>query len=280
MHKMNCQSCGAEQSGNYCTVCGEERLTPKLRSSSYLMKSFFTELTDIDGKFWFTTKNLILHPGQIDYDYSIGRRNIYIKPVTLFLMINVLFVMLSSLTDFYIKFSAQIELQAYSTIIRPHVLDYVASTGLALNEFSQQYDQLVKLLARSLIIIQVPIFAIFLALICYRKNYYFGDYITFSLNYHSWFLLLMIVIIYPDYPIRWINETELLPFKIPSIWRYLLTGAVLIYFSIAIQRMFRFSWLQTLLRVPFVLVAFFASHFLYRFSQLFITISLMDTTTG
>ena len=279
MQNTSCQSCGSEQPERYCPFCGEERVTPELRSSKYLFKTLFTELTDLDGKVWRTLKNLIIHPGQIDYDYSIGRRKIYIKPVTLFLIINVFFVMFSTLSDFYVNFYSQVNLQNYSQWTTPHLLEYVSSTGLELNQFGERYDQLVKVLARSLIILQVPFFAFFVAIICYRKNYFSGDYMTFSLTYHSWFLIMFTVIVYPDNAIAWINQQEILPFTIPYIRSVLLWGLMLGYMTFAMRKMFQFGWVDTLIRLPFLFVGFGLSHALYRFTQLVITVLLVDTGT-
>lgn len=277
MQNTSCQSCGTELTDKYCPACGEQRISPELRSSGYLLKTFFTELTDLDSKLWLTLKNLLFRPGQIDYDYSIGRRKIYIKPITLFLLINVIFVMFSTLSDFFVNFYSQVHLQNYSQWTTPFLLDYVATTGLDEQQFGERYDQLVKVLARSLIILQVPFFAFFVAIICFKKGYFSGDYMTFSLVYHSWFLLLFIVIVYPDQAIAWVNQLEILPFTIPYTRRFLLWSVMLIYMALAMRKMFQFSWLDTLLRLPFLFVGFGLSHALYRFTQLVITTLLIET---
>ena len=105
MRTNQCKSCGAEQTGRYCPECGEQRLNPELRSAGHIVKQLFTELTDLNGKFWLSLKTLISQPGKFDKDYSIGRRKIYIKPITLFLLINVVFVMFATLSDFFVNFS-------------------------------------------------------------------------------------------------------------------------------------------------------------------------------
>ena len=193
-----CKSCGALQTSRYCPECGEERLSPELRSAGYLVKQLFTELTDLNGKFLTTLKTLILKPGLVDRDYADGRRKIYIKPVTLFLLINVFYLMFATLSDFFINFSSQLNLQIYSDLVKPLLLDYVKDTGWTVNEFRERYNQLVKVLARSLIIIQVPFFALFIGVICYQRRHFSGDYLTFSLNFHSMLLIISLSAEYID----------------------------------------------------------------------------------
>ena len=276
MSAQQCKSCGAEQTDRFCPVCGEERLRPELRSAGYIVKQLFTELTDLNGKFWLTFKTLFLKPGVIDHDYSIGRRKIYVKPITLFLVINVIFVMFSTLSDFYVNFSSQLEFQIYSGSIKSWIIEYVNESGWTIQEFNERYNQLVKVLARSLIIIQVPFFALFMGVICYQKQLYSGDYLTFSLNYHSCLLMLFLVSAYIDKVFFYINQTEILPFQFKNVIWFILYGGVITYLIFALRRMFNFNWWQLAWRIPVIVVAYYLSHFAYRFVQLLITISLIE----
>ena len=271
-----CKSCGAPQTSRYCPECGEQRLTPKLRSVGYILRDLFKDITEVDGKVWLTLRKLLFSPGSIDRDFWEGRRKIYMRPITLFLLINVLFVMFSSLSDFYVNFYSQRDLQQYSQWVTPHLMSYIDSQGWDVKDFAAHYDQMVKVLARSLIILQVPIFALFVALICRKKGFFSGDFVTFSLNFHSLFLILFLVIGYPDLLIRAINNLEVLPFNIPYIKFTILQAGMLIYLFFAMRRLFGFSNWQTLWRLPFVVIAYFLSHIIYRFLQLIITTSMIE----
>lgn len=278
MNETCCKSCHATQTGKYCPECGEVKLSPELRSFRYILKDLATEISDVDGKLWRTLRTLLFHPGQIDYDYSIGRRRIYIKPVTLFLLINVGYVMFATLTDFFVSFYDQLSLQGYSSLVKPYVMNYIEQSGIGYAEFAERYNQLVKVLARSLIIIQVPFFALFMALICYKRDLYSGDYLTFALNYHSWILILFVVGVYPDQFIRWFNQLGILPIGLPYIQWWIIFGGKILYASFAMKTMFQFNWLNVLWRVPLVIVAYYISHTIYRFIQLLITVSLIETS--
>lgn len=271
-----CKSCGAEQTSRYCPECGEQRLNPSLRSATYVVKELFRELTEVDGKLWRTLRTLIFTPGQIDKDYATGRRRIYIKPITLFLIINVIFVMFATLSDFFVNYYSQRDWQPYSELTKPWLVDYVAQTGWTEKEFAERYDQLVKVLARSLIIIQVPFFALLMGILCYRRSLFSGDYLTFALSYHSWVLILFLIAEYTDKAADYINQTEVLPIKLTGILFYILFLGKIIYLSLAMRRMFDFSWINVIWRLPFAVAAYYVAHGVYRFIQLIITTSLIE----
>ena len=116
-----CVSCGAEVTGRFCVRCGEQQLDPELRALSHLAKDFIEGLTSVDGKLMRTLQYLFLKPGQLDFDYHIGKRSPYIKPITLFLLINVFFVSFASITDFYLIFSDQLNAQLYTPFVRENI---------------------------------------------------------------------------------------------------------------------------------------------------------------
>ena len=68
-------SCGAEITGRFCVRCGEQQLDPELRALSHLARDFIEGLTSVDGKLMRTLQYLFLKPGQLDFDYHIGKRN-------------------------------------------------------------------------------------------------------------------------------------------------------------------------------------------------------------
>ena len=116
-----CVSCGAEVSGKFCSHCGEQQLDPELRSLSHMAKDLVEDLTSVDGKLKVTLQNLLLRPGQLDYNYHIGKRNPYLKLITLFLLINVFFVSFAPITDFYLTFYDQLNAQFYSPMLKENI---------------------------------------------------------------------------------------------------------------------------------------------------------------
>ncbi len=263
-------------SGNFCSNCGERKLNNELRSIKYILKDLVEDLTSIDGKLWKTIKILLLQPGQIDHDYHTGRRIAYIKPISLFFILNVLFVMFSSLNDFYVTLSDQLHLQPYSEMIAPHIREYVQSQKISIAEFAQRYDQLVTVLARSLIIIQVPFFAIAVAIIFRNKHYYSGDYFTYALNFHSWIMFLFICSTIPDSIAIYVENSLNLSFTFPRVFFYIIILGLVGYSYFSSKTLFKLSFLQVIWRIPLLLMAYQLCHTIFRFIQLLITTSLVE----
>lgn len=276
MTKTYCANCNAETFGEYCAQCGEQRVTPELRSMRYIIGNIFADLTTLDSKVWKTTLTVLLRPGQLERDFAQGRRVDYMKPITLFFLFNVLFVMFSTTNDFYVSFYDQMILQPYSDFVKPYVLDYVKNQGIEVEKFREYYDQLVKALARSMIIVQVPFFSLFAYVIFFSKTYYAGDYFTFSLNAHGWLLMWTLILHIPFSFVNPVVTSHYPDFDLAKVFFPLVFIGFLAYLFLASKCMFALSWWQCVWRMPFLVYAFVISHQLFRFVQLLITTALVD----
>ncbi len=271
-----CPSCGQNVTQNYCSSCGEERLKPERRSLNYLIKGLFSDLTSVDGKWFSTLKLIAVQPGQFETNYCNGRRVAYLKPITFFLMVNVIFVFLSPLTDFYVNLLDQVTLQPYSNELNFWLKQVLLDQGIQYKEFELHYNQIVKVLARSIIILQAPIYALFIGIICFKKSKFFTDYLIFSLNFHAWLLLWVIVAQLPT-----IVLTPLINLIFPeqTLWNVylaLLPIGVSVYLYIAIKRFFQFNWWSSAIRTVLVIISYRFAHTAFRLLQFFITYSVVE----
>lgn len=274
--KNECVSCGAAMHSDYCPECGERRLNQKLRSLNYIVSDIVEDITSVDGKLWKTLRSILLKPGQLELDYHIGRRVNYLKPITLFFVLNVLFVMFSPITDFYVNLYDQITLQPYSELTKAWLSDYLKDNNLSYKEFEDNYNQLVIVLARSLIILQVPIYALACALILFNKKYSSGDYFNFSLNMHSWLLMWVIIALAPAYLIGevivWIDPS----LNQRMVYFILLPIGLSVYLMLAMRNMFKLSWGHCIWRLVLLLLAYRICHTAFRLVQFIITASLVE----
>ncbi|MBV1907740.1 MAG: DUF3667 domain-containing protein [Kangiellaceae bacterium] len=268
---LQCASCATDLQGAFCSQCGERQLDPELRKIRYLLGDFIEELTSLDGKFIKSFVNLIFIPGRNELNFHRGARVQYLKPITLFLLINIVFVALMPLSDFYVSFVDQ-KNQIYS----PHLLEWIQSTvaasGLSEQVFESQYNQSVKLLARSIIIIGVPFLLPFIVLLFNHQRYFLSDHFVFALNLYGWWMLWMLISWWFSDAIAFlvlnIFEFDLNP---GMIFGPIMPLGVVIYLFISIGRMYENSWLLTLLKIPIVLVGLAVSHLIFRYIQLILT---------
>jgi Protein of unknown function (DUF3667) len=86
-----CKSCGNTFAGFYCNICGEKVLLPKDRSFKILLTNILLALTLADGKVLKTLWLVVKKPGFISHEFVAGRRINYLKPVSLFFVLNLIY---------------------------------------------------------------------------------------------------------------------------------------------------------------------------------------------
>ena len=85
-----CAACDEPFAGTYCHACGERRPRPDDESLAHVLREQFHEVTSADGRPWRTLQGLFI-PGGLTDEYFAGRRGLYVRPVRIFLVANILF---------------------------------------------------------------------------------------------------------------------------------------------------------------------------------------------
>jgi hypothetical protein len=86
-----CPSCGTESIGNYCRNCGEKKLRSEDRSLRHHLDTVVGFLTHFDSKGYRTLWLLIAKPGFLSAEQLRGSRVRYVKALSLFISINVVY---------------------------------------------------------------------------------------------------------------------------------------------------------------------------------------------
>ena len=269
---VKCPSCGSDMGENYCSNCGERKLDSSLRSVKHIAGDIFEDLFSFDSKLWRTVKVLLVSPGRYEYNYHLGIRKKYMKPVGLFFIVNILFVLFSPLNDFYVSLNDQLNLQPYSANLKEFFIQYLHNNNLNYQEVALKYDQMVKVLSRSLIILQVPIFMFFVSIICYRKDRYASDHFIFSLNTHTWLLAWVVILSIVFQTLGYLLEFIGVYNMFDAIFFQALHIGFIVYALLAVKRMYQFTWLRAITSVLLLMAAFAISHVTYRFLQFVITL--------
>lgn len=91
-----CGNCHKPVEGRYCANCGQEDRT-YLLSLRELLGEFFSELTDLDSRFFRSLKPLLFRPGWLTLEYVRGRRQYYLPPMRMYIIISLIFFFLMAL---------------------------------------------------------------------------------------------------------------------------------------------------------------------------------------
>jgi hypothetical protein len=94
--EQRCRNCGAALSGHYCANCGQTADTHVL-SARELLHETLEGLTHSDSRLWRTLYCLWFKPGMLTREFVDGRRQAYLPPVRLYLVLSVVFFLFASL---------------------------------------------------------------------------------------------------------------------------------------------------------------------------------------
>ena len=86
-----CVNCSAPCPGAYCSACGEKRLSANDFSLRHFVGHAVHDLTHFDAKIFRSLIPLLFKPGVLTAEFIAGRRSRYIKPLTLFILVNLFF---------------------------------------------------------------------------------------------------------------------------------------------------------------------------------------------
>jgi hypothetical protein len=98
-HK-TCLNCGSDLSEKdvYCSQCGQKVQSPIIRFNDFL-KDAFEDYFSIDSKIFKSLFPLLFKPGFLTIEYINGKRNSYVPPFRMFLIISVLYFLVLSFTN-------------------------------------------------------------------------------------------------------------------------------------------------------------------------------------
>jgi hypothetical protein len=93
----NCLNCGEVLRGQHCSHCGQ-RAKVRVLSLGTLLRDLVGDLTNFDSRIWRTLKPLAFRPGALTVEYLRGRRTHYSPPFRMYLILSVVFFLLTTVS--------------------------------------------------------------------------------------------------------------------------------------------------------------------------------------
>jgi hypothetical protein len=91
-----CLNCGAALTGTYCARCGQ-RDDRHVHSLGHFLAEAFEGLTHADSRVWRTLWPLLVRPGFLTREFFAGRRQRYLPPFRLYIVVSLLFFLVLAL---------------------------------------------------------------------------------------------------------------------------------------------------------------------------------------
>jgi len=201
-----CVNCGRPVEAEFCSHCGEKIVSEQDYSLSHVVKEGLGLLIDFDFKFVRTVALLIAKPGFLTTEYWAGRRIRYTNPLQLLLLVNI-FYFFSSFVSSQLGYNIRVMFPVLSDITGDRVFSgwaisvvqaKIHASQIPLGQYYASFNSHLEQLAKSLVILLVPILAIFLRLFYWRTKKYFVEQlipaahlVSFYVLFWSLFMLVM-----------------------------------------------------------------------------------------
>ena len=191
-----CPSCAQSVTTPFCPRCGEAPVSPRDFTLRGLTERLIEAFTSVDTRTVRSAWCLLRHPGQLTLAWMKGVRKTYVAPITLFLLINVVFFAVQSLTGetvFSSSLDSHLHHQDWSDYAQLRVAEKLEESGAPLADYAPVFDLAVVVNAKSLIILMTAPFALLLPLVFLRERRPSMTHVVFSLHLYSFLLLLFCV---------------------------------------------------------------------------------------
>lgn len=266
----HCLNCGVPIKGAFCHQCGQRARDNLDRSLGRLLGEFFGNVFFLDNRFFLSLWFLIRFPGRMTIEFLDGKRKKFISPVTLYLFFNLIYFFVNPLTDYSISLYDQINSQPYSHWVKEWAETRLQEKGVTVQTFSATYQNASDNISKSIMIINIPMIALFIYLIVFKQRKFYFDSLIFAFHFFSFFMFSWI-------SVYWIGELiELMLGTDDSIFSALVFIAFtflvpLLYAVLAIKKFMSISWYWAIPAGLGVTISVFLVNLCYRLIVFLVT---------
>jgi len=198
---VNCLNCNSPLTGVFCASCGQQHLS-KPPTVAHLLEEVLETLTHADSRLWITLRYLMSKPGVLTREYFAGRRNSYLPPIRLYLIISVGFFLLASLPTAEKSAQKPIEIDSDSQICEadyrgPFANLVAPRLRTACNQLrSDNGARLAENFQRNVpkaMFILLPAFAALMLLFFWRPRRLYVEHLLFLVHNHSAIFAALII---------------------------------------------------------------------------------------
>lgn len=192
----DCPTCGEVISDTFCPKCGERRASQRAYTLGEFIHETFEVFTNVERSFLHTMWTLVRRPGELTVAYMRGERARYLRPFQLFLLINLIFFVLAGggVTMYSTPLATHMNSTPYRERARAVVAEWRPATGMTMKEYQKAFDSKSLVLARSLVVVLAPAFAIGIALLSLNRDRSMVKALVFSFHAIAVLMLQTIVV--------------------------------------------------------------------------------------
>lgn len=287
--RISCPNCGThlKEEMNYCFNCGQENHVKRV-SMKMLTGDFVSTYFSADSKVFTSLRYLITKPSFLSLEYLNGKIEAYLRPIRLYVFISFtffLFLGMISTNDsmegiIFTKDGKEITIDQVEDLengpkeAKPIQKYKQEDTvlGAVDDDFENKLERIFSSKKEAtyfygyfrsklpiLLFIIIPIFAGFLFISFYKKEFYYIDHLVFALHLQSFLFILLFI----TYLFEWITNIDI---------HWMAVLGLLVYGFIAARRFYKRKWISTFLRLSLagILHSFFSMIILSLFFLLIV----------
>lgn len=270
-----CISCGNNFTGKYCNSCGEKVYVAADRKVVHLAEEVLHFITHFDGTLFTTVKAIFTKPGQYAFEYCLGKRKRYFKPVSFFLLLVILYLIFPAFEALNMRLFYNENHRVYGSYAKNIIDSIIAKKNITHDELEMIYHQKGEKTSKILLFLILPFMAFISWLMAFKKRRYYFDHFIFSVEIVSVFILwgfLLLPLI--NLLFHLITGLNISPNE-GIIGIYILT-VFMIYLGIASRRFFGFKWWYSFLYTLIFTIALLGFiEYIYKFILFVIAIHLV-----
>lgn len=197
MQEQVCKNCGNHFTGKFCNNCGEKVYDEHSKSFKHLFEEAFHFLTHLDSKFLKSVKLLLFRPGFLSTEFCRGVRKKYFKPVSLFLIGVILYLIFPLTQGLNMSFTNTINNFKFNgvTVVQGMAERKAANKNVPIEEIAAKYDSKSPKFAKILLFIILPLSGLALQMLFYKRRKYYFDHFILGTELTTFFIYANFLII-------------------------------------------------------------------------------------
>jgi hypothetical protein len=190
-----CRNCGAARVGPYCAQCGQE-FADHDHSLGHLVHDLVHGLGHLDVGILRDLRPLLFAPGFLTREHLDGRRVRHLRPLQVFLVVNLLFFLVG---PSFGLFRYRLEPDAHGRFFAGDPREALAAAKMARAretpaQFAARFEEHEAHWRKGLVLLMVPPFAFVVWALQRRRSPYYLDHLAFALHFYSFFLVALIAV--------------------------------------------------------------------------------------
>jgi len=274
-----CKHCGNSFTGKYCNKCGEKVYSEHDKSLFHFIGEGFHFITHFEGTFFTTLKYIFTRPGKLSEDYCYGIRKSLFKPISLFFLLVIIYLLFPMFEGLNMRLYYHTHHNIYGDYAMQKAASLAQEHYWTDQQLTDAFHQKSVKVSKFLLLILLPLTALFFWALTYKKRSYFFDQMVFATEINSVYMIwgfMLLPLLLSAFMALYQTITGIIIPVHDEIIGIILYAALLSYVTLAMRRFYKIGLGKA---IAFSLL-FYVAHFLivqviYKFLLFVITISLL-----